>query len=245
MLFLIRKKINPIVLLGLIVFVVSFSDGNASINPKSFEKKLSGEIFYKFPDVIGSMFLYEEWITGDVILECGAKVCNQKLKYSGYLNELFWLREKDNLTVKLDKGMIECFILKISDQSTRSFRKFHSLESGSGEDVFIEELYSGTGFSLFAKRDIVERGTQTEHVNQRVYQRTKVEPKTIYIIINQKSGKSCEFYRITRRNIYRALGYEKTIIREIIRRHNISLAFGEDELKRLIELMDSSMLNGQ
>lgn len=245
MLLLIRKKISPLLIhgSGVLFFVLTFfiNEVSAYTNPLGFEKKLSGEIFYNFPNVIGSIFLYEEWVSGDVVLECGAIVRDQQLKYSGYLNELFWLRENDNLTVRLDKGLIDSFILYPTHQPLRSFRRSYSMDADSEEVVFIEELYLGARFSVFAWRSVVERGTQTENINQRVYQRTKVEPQSFYIVKNHESGKSYRFSRMNRRNIYRALDYEKATIREIIRHSNVSLASGESELKRLIKLLNENL----
>ena len=65
---------------------------SSGFNPeKIFQAQLSGEVYS--PPVLfsGSPWYIDDWTRGIVILENGEMVSNVKLRYNGYLDELFWL----------------------------------------------------------------------------------------------------------------------------------------------------------
>jgi hypothetical protein len=175
------------------------------------ESKLIGD-YYQAPlpmSSVGSQFLIDDWLNGDIYLSNKSIVRNKTIKYNAYHDRLIWHTPIGHQQVKLDKDYIEGFCLKGKSGETRCFKKIpvkYDLAFDS-VTVFGEELYQNR-ISLFAYRKVVISGYEVALTD---YYRDVYELSTLYLF-KLENGKTIGFKRYKKKDIITLFPDKKEMI---------------------------------
>jgi len=237
-----RKNSITLLLLTASIFTVSSQQaGEYGLNNASpgFDYPLSGEIIRPVSGFLGSPYFNDQWLKGEVLLNNGVTVHDKKLRYNAFLDEIIWLDEASMQQVKLDRELVEGFLLYFPGIAEPiRFKKTEPGPAGitAKQNGFAQILYSDT-ISLLAFRQVVKkRDIMTGRGSSRVLM-SELEPATIYFFIIP--GEEPVFIaRMSRRNIYRVFPGKREFIRNEIRRNNLRLDSDHD-LIRLAVILNS------
>lgn len=147
--------------------------------------QLSGSLFTFGLIAIGSQYYNEEWQLGNVMLTSGAVINNQLLRYHGYLDELIWLPSTARQPVKLDKGLIRAFSIRVPGADEPAVFE-HAANTpdleASGLSFFAQRLFSET-LVLLVQRQIVQDGRAVKRSGNKVFHLPVLKYKPVYYFL--------------------------------------------------------------
>jgi hypothetical protein len=104
---------------------------------------LYGEIWTGHSFTVGSPFLFDEWVSSDVILSDGKVSRGNLLKYDGLNDHILWFNQAINKTILLSKSQVKGFNLYIGSD-TLQFKSIENKSLSSKSDgQFVQVLYQG------------------------------------------------------------------------------------------------------
>jgi|GEM_PF-1739348 hypothetical protein len=204
------------------------------------ESYLSGEL-YK-PDILPDITTYfnSDWLSGDILMSDGTLKSNEKIKYNGLLDELFWLEPESRQTIKLDKGAILRFhYYNYQGDTSVYFRKLKVKRNTLNDsiEIFGQELFRGE-LSLYLLHSFYFARTTTVHVNKRDILKDIYEKDPVYYIGFQDK-KIVGLKRFSRKNIYAAFPDKIIQIRKFISENYSGRIKTTDEIISLIQFVNS------
>ena len=136
---------------------VEYDSCNASSGQAwDFEVKLMGKAFVnKYPG--RNILFYKSWMPGELQMSDGAIVKNKILVYNCLLDELIWMRARDNEQVVLNKKTIAGFTLYDPDhQKIAEFKKITLKDkfAADSSDTYIQVLVKGR-LTLYVERKVI------------------------------------------------------------------------------------------
>jgi hypothetical protein len=204
-----------------------------------FEQGLSGSLYIPGRRLVGDpWFPSEKWTRGDVRLTSGTWVRGKMLRYNGYIDELFWLSEADYSQVKVDRGLIDEFILYAPSGSLRFTRiMVHVPPIIWNREVLGEILYEGN-ISLYCYRRVIETGLGDYLVENRVVGGRKIAPSHLYIM-ELPGGTQTTISRIRRSSILNLFPENRKEIRRLLRQNRLRPSNAR-ELAEVMKLLDEN-----
>lgn len=236
-----RAGIMAIVILLLVfpgLYAQETSGETAAPGEEYFEQGLSGSLYIPGRKLIGDpYFPREKWIRGDVRLTTGATVKDKLLRYNGYMDELFWLYEGDYSQVKVDRDMIDGFILNTPTGGLRFTRiTVHVPPLIWNREVLGQVMYEGD-ISLFCYRRVIETGLGDYLSDDKIYGGRKVRASHLYIIM-LPCGKQATISRIRRSSILNLFPENRAEIRRLLRQNRLR-PYNEAGLVEAMKLLDN------
>lgn len=150
---------NAKILLAHFIFT-GFASATAFSQPVTFNTSkdindsgpfITGELFAPSVPIDITTYFNRDWLQGVIYLCDGGIIRNKKIRYNGLLDELFYLDNKSNKTIKVDKEQVSRFHFKnmLADTAVyfNKIRVKRDNISDSGE-IFAQEIYTGK-LSLF------------------------------------------------------------------------------------------------
>jgi hypothetical protein len=189
--------------------------GNHVSKNIDFEPLLSGEFFDQSMTPDFSTYFNTGWLAGDILLTNGRTARNNKIRYNGLLDELFWLEPVSNQTIKLDKeSILQFHYLNFQGDSTISFRKIRvkqDLFTDSGE-IFVQEIKLGK-MSLMISHSFYFAGKTTVRTNKGTFLKDIYKEEPVYYL-RFPDTRFVELRRFSRKNLYTVLSARKDLIRQ-------------------------------
>lgn len=206
-----------------------------NIDESYFDQGLSGKLNNPPHQPIGNQhYPSEDWLYGDVLLENGIVVKDKRLRYNGYLDELFWLYEGDYQQIQLDRNFIkESTLYKQGQLEPVIFRKI-SIDAPlitSRDNVFGELLYEGA-LQLYAFRRVID--SRTAEIGE---VGPIISPSPLFVLI-MPEGTSKIINRINRRNLLVLFPGKKGEIRNVLRDNRIFRLRSEQDLIDAVRLLE-------
>lgn len=229
-----------IILISLIFFVlpsVSLA-GGLSFPDNVFQVRLVGErVDYSYVGNPAQLFI-DQWLAGEVILEDGQRRKVDALMYNGFHDELVYLSGNQEY-IKLEKSRLKGFILEnhfVND--TLYFEKIQVPSPGAGNTAsrYAQVLHQGA-LSLYASRQIKSAGKEIIHQQNRAFERRLYKPDTSYLL-QLPDGRWYSFSKLRRRTLQELFPDKRDQIRSIQRSNQIRMRNNEQELIRLIRLLE-------
>ena len=206
-----------------------------NINEKYFDQGLSGKLNNPPHQPIGNQhYPSEDWLLGDVLLENGIVVRDKRLRYNGYLDELFWLYEGDYQQIQLDRNFIKEYTLyKQGRLEPVIFRKINidAPLITSRDNVFGELLYEGS-LQLYAYRRVF--GSRPGEIGE---VGTIISPSPLFVLILPE-GTSKILRRINRRNLLNLFPDKRREIRNMLSDNRIFRLRSEQDLLDAVRLLE-------
>jgi hypothetical protein len=226
------------ILYFILIFFVADIYGQTINLDSIFEPRLCGEMFHLRTGVRGKQFYNDAWAVSDIKLSSGEWVFNKKLKYNGLMDDVIWLQTDSFRQIKLEKNFIDEFCFK--DYSGKSVRfkriKMKLAQVIDSSDIFVEILAEKKA-SLYVFRNVKIEGTDNHIEGGVLYSYDILVPRPLYIL-NLPDGETVSFKKIRRRILLNALTDKyKTIFRNIIQHNHLTMRT-EDDLVKLIDLLN-------
>lgn len=208
-------------------------------NPGQPQPRLSGEVFRITTRTIGSPFYYDYWSPGVVILKSGARIEGHLLMYDGLMDELIYQHPITYETIIADRKMIREFRL-INPGREDVFINIRNSRWSSfpGSGNYFRVLYDGQ-MSLLVRNRVKRAGELNEYTEDGPVSQTKLKPEPAYFII-LPDGRSYLIHKLSRRALTRTFPQQAKMIRDIIRRNNLSL-HDEPDFIRAVRIMDEHL----
>jgi len=175
------------------------------------EPDLIGD-FYQPPlpmSTVGSQFLYENWLDGDIFLSNKNIVKKKIIKYNAYHDIVIWLTPLNHQQVKLDNDYIDGFCLNDKSGVTHCFRKIPVKYDMSFDSITVfGEVLHESRISLFAYRKVVITGYEVDLTD---YYRDIYDLTTLYLF-KLENGKTIGFRSYRKRDIITLFPDKKEMI---------------------------------
>jgi hypothetical protein len=188
----------------------------------------------KQKDYEGTIFLFDDWRPGLVLLQSGESFDSLQLKYDAVKNILFVkIEDKD---YRFTAGVKE-FAIYLPENQPLIFRHYRGIKEKEDEKIFYEVLKDGNYQLLrYRKKQLV-----TETTNVPGLKTKKIEEELIYFIAMPDSS----LHRIkkrTEKELLNVLPLKTEELKVFIKNHNLNLAVDKD----IIVLMEyyESLVNG-
>ncbi|MFN3555801.1 MAG: hypothetical protein ACK4VN_07550 [Bacteroidales bacterium] len=233
---MISKKVFIVLLSGLLLHSLTAQD--VTQLP---QRPLSGELFNAFPQVTGSLFVQPDWYAGQVFLICGSVAYTQRLRYSGYLEELFWMINSQGQIIKVDKGLVKAFTIEYPGGITRFFEKKEIGAGANSQQIFLEVLMEGEHVTLYKHHRMLGTQTQNVTVHNRSFQQQVIEEKPVYYLSFSHLPELRRLTNISRRSVFSALPAQRKQLRVITSEYNLSLWKNEAALVRFLSYFDENV----
>ncbi len=196
--------------------------GNNQCDYNRFKPELLAKIFINSMTGDNIQF-YNNWTTGDVVLENGNIVRGEKIRYNMLLDELLWLRKSDYCAGVVYKSTVKEFIF--DDKKNNTITRFKKIKLK--EWTYLQVLTEGK-VSLYVKRGI-------NNVNTSL--RTMDMENKFYL---KKDG-DYFIFSLNARSLIKILKEDKSTIRKIIQDAGLNIRI-EEQLIELINRYNSSVL---
>lgn len=167
-----------------IIFVVNFRVALSQNSNENFEPKLTGKLFIYDLRIMGSQFLFENWVKGDIRLYNGMILKNKLLNYNGYINKFVWINDL-NLSIILDDNYISQVNLNVDSLNVLLFSKIFYLKDSL--EIFAQRI-SDDKIKLYVYRQIKKDKEVEISKDRDCYRKIllKCNPAYIFIFPNQK-----------------------------------------------------------
>lgn len=153
-----------------------------------------------------------DWRRGDIVLLNGETIHNKYIRYNGFADQLYWLRDKDYLTSIIDRSQLLSFTLHDTVMHTSALYKragFIKKTSSEAADIFLEVLAEGE-ISLYLQHGVKYLSNTNEYFTNNQY----------YAQVNGQIIK----IGLRKRSLVRLLGEKKSVMRGIIRQYDFDLS---------------------
>jgi hypothetical protein len=210
------------------------------LNEINSEPLLSGEIFSpaSSPDIV--TYFNKNWLTGDIWLTDGSIIRNKKIRYNGLLDELFWLEQESNKTIKLDKEAIVRFHFQnIMGDTSVYFRRLKVKRNilADSTEIYGQEVYQGD-LSLFVLHTFYLAGKEEIQLNNSYILKDIYKEDPVYYIkyLNNKVG---GFKNFSRKRLYEFLPGKKDQIKRFFKENNPGKMNINPKLIKLMQFLNS------
>jgi hypothetical protein len=210
---------------------------NCAENTKT-EPRLPGVLVATPADTV--TWFNKNWLPGDIFLNSGEIVRNINIKYSGLLDELFWLEPKSGKPVKIDKEAIQKFHFQsVRGDTSVNFRKIKIKRELSNDSIEVlgQEIYRGN-LSLFVRHTFYVRQREIINTNSGIIQRDSYEEDPLYIICFMNK-KTVALKGLTRKNLYAFAPDKKEQIKQFFNQSRHLKVETNDEIKVLMQFLGS------
>jgi hypothetical protein len=201
---------------------------------------LPGELFASTSPVDLVTYFNTDWLSGDIFLLDGRVIRNKKIKYNGFLDELFWLESESNLIVRLDKEAIVKFhFTNFQGDTSVNFRKLKIKRNSSNDsiEIFGQELYLGD-LSLFVLHSFYFEKTVIVQVDGRNILKDIYKKDPVYYI-KFLDNTTVGFKKFSRKNIYAFAPGKKDQIRKFLNESNSGKNKTTPEIISIIQFLDT------
>lgn len=205
-----------------------------------YESLLSGELFdlSLTPDL--STYFNTEWLAGDILLANGRMARNNKIRYNGLLDELFWLEPVSNQIIKLDKeSILQFHFLNFQGDSTIRFRKIRVRKDifTDSADIFVQEINHGK-VSLMISHSFYFAGKETIRTDKGAFLKDIYKGEPLYYL-RLPDNRLVEIRRFNRKNIYTVLSSRKELIRQYFRDNSSGKISTGREIQDFVQFLSS------
>lgn len=206
-----------------------------------FQARLSGEVYSPPVLYAGDPYYLSNWTSGRVLLTTGQKVINVMLRYNGYHDDLYWLTPETFQQVRLDKNLIDSFMLLHPESN--QWMKFQKIETSNiitgAPGSFFAEVLADKKIFLYAYRKIRETGETTSVlIGGRLISRQVIGPDYVYYL--QIPGSDPVSIQTNRRSLLRVFPEKRKEIRREFRKNYIRIR-GERQLIKAVEVIGAML----
>jgi hypothetical protein len=226
-------------LIPFIVLLFSTTLCGQNVNMDSiFEPRLCGTVYEMAVGYKGSQFYNNEWANADILLSNEENISNKLLRYNGFIDEVIWKNNTEQVDVKLEKHFINEFVFKNYNGKSIRFKRILVKLPGIADstEIFVEVLAESKS-SCYVFRKIMVKGYDLKVVNGLTYisDNLAAQPQ-YYLVLPDKE--IILFRHISKRSILKALP-EKYMesAKSLIQKNHLSLR-SEDNLKIFTEMME-------
>lgn len=202
------------------LFIFTISYGQESISKcggeypanVQIEDKLNGLPYKNLLADYNDQYFNEQFVNGNIVLRDGSMVRNKLLKYSGYLDELIWVRSNDYQRILLKKEDINEFSLFANDSlHTVRFKKIRIKNWFEQDSInaFLQVLVEGR-YSLYAFRKMNIHSNSFNFYKQYEY------------FIKKPDGKLYSL-KLRRKQLFMIVPEIKDDIKALIRNHSFKV----------------------
>lgn len=204
------------------------------------EPRLSGELFSpaSSPDIV--TYFNKTWLSGDIWLNDGSIIRNKKIKYNGFLDELFWQEPESNQTIKLDKdNILQFHFHNFQGDTSVYFRKLKVKGNilTDSTNIFAQRMYRGD-LSLFVLHTFHLDRTETIEMNKHYFLRDIYKENPVYYI-KYLNNKVAEFKSFSRKSLYAFAPDKKDQIKKYFKENKSFVIKKNSELIRLMQFLSS------
>lgn len=216
------------------------TSGNNDSKNINNESILTGELFdlSLTPDL--STYFNTEWIAGEILMTNGRTVGNNKIRYNGLLDELFWLEPESRQTIKLDKeSILQFHFQNFHGDSTISFRKIRVKKDifADSADIFVQEIKHGK-LSLMISHSFYFAGKATIRTAKGAFLKDIYKEEPFYYL-RLPDNRLLGLKRFSRKNIYSVLSDRKDLIRQYFRESNSGKISTDREIQDFVQFLSS------
>lgn len=139
--------------------------------------RVTGNIYKgnDIPGIMGSPFLFEDWLPGTLFMKDGAKATQLQLRYDAYQNEVLFLHEGKPLVVV--NPLIE-FVITPATQPPMRFRCGYQAVERNTDATFYQVIYDGNVTLL---KHLYKKITEISEYNKASVQRELTLEESYYI----------------------------------------------------------------
>jgi hypothetical protein len=183
----------------------------------------------KGPDVEGNPYLYEEWLTGNIVLEGGEQFDSLLLRLVLVNNEL--QLKMDNKEYKFNV-IVKEFLLTAPGKELRKFKSGAAFDKPVNDKSFYEVLYEGkTQLLVKRKKQIVSEVTNIPGLKTKKYE----ENNSYFVYL--PSGQ-IERIKKNNKSLINLLGDRKHNVEEVIEKQHLDCT-KEADIVKLLQYYDT------
>jgi hypothetical protein len=200
-----------------------------------YEAHLSGELFLPAIPVPVTTYYNNNWLLGDIYLSDGEIIRNEKIRYNGLLDELFWIESKSNKVIKIDKEEISQFhFLNFQGDTSVYYRKIKIKRdiAVDSTEIFAQELFKGK-LSLYVQHTFfIERKEMVGALQKDIY-----KEELIYFL-SLMNNKTVGFKKLNLKNLNAFLPEKEDQIKQYFKENKQTKFKDNTELINLVKFIN-------
>ena len=200
--------------------------------------KIPGKSYVFLSTVYGSVFLYENWLSGSLNLENGAVYDSLSLKLNTFLEELILFNRRAGALITVDKDAVKEFTLINELGNKEIYQKMYLDEIPAGYR-YLNVLYDGKiKLFLWNKTDEIAESPYYDLTGS--LRNTKYVLKKIYYL--DLPDKGMIRFIPQKRSVIELFPEHKKEIKRLQRREHLTYK-GNSEIVRAIKLLETNIFN--
>lgn len=202
-----------------------------------FEPKLSGEVYYPMPGILGKESFIESYLPGSIELEDGSIVSGKSLKYNGRIDGLLLLPPLSSNEILLDKYFIKGFCF--TNEKEYCFKKIMVKKEGYSDSTEIfAQVLTVSNLSLYCYRRYVHKEDELFYIDNKMVSRPKYEESPVYYFV-LPNNKSIGFKSFRKRHLYRIFPDNKELMKKLFRENHQHRFRQEEDLIKITTILSS------